>query len=100
MRIVEEDRRDQYTGKEKEQGELFHSAMDAFFEINLAGLPPQISPAGMSLATTDPAPTMAPSPIVTPFRIVEWAPIKTLGRMITGLRVTPEKSSGTMVRLR
>lgn len=37
----------------------------SLLRINLAGFPAQISNGGMSLVTTDEAPTIAPSPIVT-----------------------------------
>jgi hypothetical protein len=38
---------------------------------NTAGLPAQIWSAGMSRATTEPAPTTARSPMVTPLRMIE-----------------------------
>lgn len=41
----------------------------SLFLINLAGFPAQISNGGMSLVTTDDAPTIAPSPIVTDLQI-------------------------------
>src|SRR2546425_120489 len=49
-----------------------------------AGLPATMLPAGTSLVTTLPAPTMAPSPISTPHRIVEPEPIDALLRTIVG----------------
>nr|DAF45430.1 MAG TPA: hypothetical protein [Siphoviridae sp. ctBLh2] len=42
-----------------------------------AGTPPTIVSAGTSFVTTAPAATMALSPIVTPLRIVAWAPTQT-----------------------
>ncbi len=39
--------------------------------INLAGFPPHISYEGISFVTTEPAPTTAPSPIVTELQIME-----------------------------
>ncbi len=44
---------------------------------NRAGLPTTTAPAGTSLVTTLPAPTTAPSPMVTPGRTVQLAPIQT-----------------------
>ena len=41
----------------------------------LAGLPTTIEFGITSFVTTDPAPTIAPSPIVTPGKIVAFAPI-------------------------
>ena len=52
--------------------------------MNLAGLPAQISPAGMSLVTIEPAPIIAPSPIVTLLQIITPAPIKTCWPISTG----------------
>ncbi len=52
--------------------------------MNLAGLPAQISLGGMDFVTTEPAPTMEFSPIVTPFRMMECAPINTLSSICTG----------------
>src|SRR5262249_14122977 len=46
--------------------------------INLAGTPPTIAEATTSLATPAPAPTTAPSPMITPFRMVALAPTQTL----------------------
>src|SRR4051794_4150432 len=46
-----------------------HQSADAskpVIRISLAGTPPTIALAGTSLVTTAPAPTIAPSPIVTP----------------------------------
>ena len=40
------------------------------FPITFAGIPPTIDKAGTSLVTTAPAATTAPSPIVTPGRII------------------------------
>ena len=40
-----------------------------------AGLPTTVAWAGTSRTTTEPAPTIAPSPIVTPGRIVAFAPM-------------------------
>ena len=45
--------------------------------ILLAGLPPQVSPAGTSQITTEPAPTMASSPIVTPLQTMAFTPMTT-----------------------
>ena len=38
--------------------------------------------------TTDFAPTIAPSPIVTPFKIVQSNPIQTLSSIVIGLDFT------------
>ena len=43
--------------------------------MNRAGLPPHISPAGISLFTILPAPIIAPSPILTAFTIRVFIPI-------------------------
>ena len=37
-----------------------------------------------SLVTTEPAPTIAPSPIVTPFKIVAFIPIHAPSQILTG----------------
>lgn len=43
--------------------------------INLAGFPAQISLSGMFFVTTDPAPMTELLPMLTPFKIIEPAPI-------------------------
>src|SRR6266516_75755 len=52
--------------------------------IILAGFPATIVHGGTCLVTTLPAPTMAPSPIITPFRIIARVPIHALSAIITG----------------
>src|SRR5436309_16133963 len=42
--------------------------------IILAGTPTTVAPSGTSSVTTDPAPTIARAPIVTPGRITQWTP--------------------------
>ena len=54
------------------------------FLINLAGFPAQISPLGMDLVTTEPAPIMERAPIVTPFRIIVPAPMKQSSSKVIG----------------
>ena len=49
-----------------------------------AGLPATIVHGGTSFVTTEPAPTTAPSPIVTPFKIIQLKPIQTLLDIFTG----------------
>ena len=49
------------------------------------GFPAATTPAGMSRVTTEPAPMMLLSPIVTPGVIVTEPPIHTLLPMVTGL---------------
>ena len=52
-------------------------------QSGLAGTPATVMPAGTSLVTTAPAPTMAPAPIETPGRTVApaasqaWSPMRT-----------------------
>jgi len=60
----------------------FHSLL-----ISLAGMPPTTVFASTSLVTTEPAPTMAFSPTVTPGRMVAPAPIQQLRFSTTGLQV-------------
>jgi len=50
----------------------------------LAGLPATMALDGTSLVSTEFAPTIAPSPIVTPGRIVALSPIHTLLFITTG----------------
>lgn len=45
--------------------------------IFLAGTPAQISKSGIDFVTTAPAPTTAPSPILTPFRTTTFTPSQT-----------------------
>ena len=47
----------------------------SLFLINLTGFPAQISKGGTSFVTTDEAPTIAPSPIVTGLHIIVFAPM-------------------------
>lgn len=51
--------------------------------MKCAGFPAHISPAGISLVTTLPAPTTAPSPISTAFTIRVLTPIKQFLPIIT-----------------
>ena len=53
--------------------------------MNLAGLPPQISPDGISLDTTLPAPIIAFSPIFTPFSMILLVPMNAYAPIWTGL---------------
>ena len=53
--------------------------------ITFAGRPPTIALAGTSLVTTAPATTMALSPMVTPCRVVTFAPSHTFLPMCIGL---------------
>lgn len=48
-----------------------------FSRITFAGLPNARQRGGISLVTKEPAPIMAPSPIVTPFNIMTFSPIQT-----------------------
>ena len=50
----------------------------------LAGLPPTNEYGGTLLVTTLPAATIVPSPTVTPFKIIAFAPIHTLSSITTG----------------
>lgn len=54
------------------------------FFITLAGLPTATQYGGISLVTIEPAPTTAPSPIVTPERTMTLSAIQTLFPMTTG----------------
>lgn len=67
--------------------------------IGLAGTPPLMVFGATSLVTTDPAATIAPSPMRTPGTIVEFAPTHTRGPITTGFgssrsHVQPVESSG------
>ena len=53
--------------------------------ITLAGFPTATAPAGMSLTTTDPAPTTASSPMVTPGQTITPPPSQTLLPIVMGL---------------
>ena len=53
--------------------------------MNFAGFPATMLYAGTSELTTDPAPTILPLPILTPFKIIERAPINTSSSISTGL---------------
>ena len=64
--------------------------------IVFAGLPAAIVYAGTSFVTTALAAMMAPSPIVTPGRIVALSPIHTLSPMTTGPLDTRWRSIGAM----
>ena len=52
--------------------------------ITLQGLPTAITFDGISLTTTDPAPMVTLSPIVTPGKIVTLPPIHTFFPIVTG----------------
>lgn len=58
-----------------------------------AGVPPAIARGGTFLVTTAPAATIAPSPMVTPLRMVARAPIQTLSPMMTGALMTRPTTS-------
>ena len=49
-----------------------------------AGTPPTVAPGGTSRVTTAPAPTVAPSPIVTPPSTTARWPRNTPSPMVTG----------------
>lgn len=53
--------------------------------ITLAGLPATIVQGGTSFVTTEPSPTTDPSPIVTPLRTIDLAPIQTPVEIVIGL---------------
>lgn len=57
----------------------------SIYLMTLAGTPPTIAYAGTSLVTTDPAPMIALSPIVTPERSVAFAPTHTFFPNTIGL---------------
>jgi hypothetical protein len=56
--------------------------------IFFAGLPAQTSFGGTDFVTTEEAPIIEFSPMVMPFNIVVWAPIKTLSSITIGLVTT------------
>ena len=58
----------------------YYSSISSFF-TTLAGLPATTVHGGTSFVTTEPAPTIAPSPIVTPFSIIAFIPIQALSLM-------------------
>src|SRR5665647_1439990 len=62
--------------------------------IGRAGIPAQIMFAGRSRVTTDPAPTMQPSPIVTPAVTTALAPIQTPSRITTSRSFLGWKAGG------
>ena len=53
--------------------------------MNFAGTPPQMQYGGIDLATTAPAATVVPRPIVTPERNVTLQPIHTSSSTMTSL---------------
>jgi len=53
----------------------------------MQGLPTAITPTGISLFTTLPAPIMLPFPIVTPPHTVALAPIHTSSSIVIGFEV-------------
>ena len=55
------------------------------FRSTRQGFPTATTPAGMSFVTTEPAPMTASSPMVTPGRIVTFAPIQTRFPIAMGL---------------
>jgi len=57
-----------------------------------AGLPATIVHGGTSLVTILPAPTTAPSPIVTPFKTIARTPIHALFEILTGAVATVDQS--------
>src|SRR5439155_19702867 len=72
---------------------LGHVAHRAGPRVSALG-PVTTAPAGTSRVTTAQAPTMAPSPILTPFRIVALAPIQTPSPMRTGRLSRSRPGSG------
>lgn len=56
----------------------------------LAGFPATTEKSGTSFVTTLPAPTMAPFPIVTSFRMMALKPIQASSPMCTGFETTSE----------
>ncbi len=54
-----------------------------------AGMPATIAFGGTSFVTTAPAPTIAPSPMVTPGRITDFAPSQTSAPIVTGAERLP-----------
>ena len=61
-----------------------------------AGFPATIAKGGTSLVTTAPAATIAPRPILTPFKTVDLKPIQTSSSITTGRVVTDSKLAGTL----
>lgn len=53
-----------------------HLSCSSISRTTFAGFPATTCQGGTSRVTTEPAPTIAPSPIVTPFRMIERAPIQ------------------------
>jgi hypothetical protein len=56
--------------------------------MKLAGFPAQISFSGIDFVTTLPAPIIELLPIVTPFNIIELAPMNTYSPILMGLVFT------------
>ena len=52
--------------------------------MGLQGFPAAMQSEGMSFGTTLPAPMMERAPIVTPLRIMHFAPIQTSSSMVIG----------------
>ena len=66
-------------------GEGSHSSLfTVIFFTTLQGLPAAMQFEGISLTTTEPAPMVTLSPMVTPGRMVTLPPIHTLSPMVTG----------------
>ena len=62
---------------------------DFNFLITLQGLPAAIQSVGMLLVTILPAPMILLAPIVTPFRIMQWAPIQASSSIVIGVDLVP-----------
>lgn len=56
-----------------------------------AGFPATIIHGGTSFVTTEPAPTIAPSPMITPFSMIELNPIHALSQIFTGAQCTDDQ---------
>ena len=74
---------------------LFIVCHKSIIFITFAGTPPTIALAGTSLVTTAPAATMALSPMVTPCRMVTFAPSHTFLPMCIGLAIIPARCAGS-----
>ena len=65
---------------------MYYSSVLTFL-MNLAGIPATMEHSSTSFVTTAPAAMIAPSPIVTPGKIVAFEPIQTLFPIFIGAAI-------------
>lgn len=65
--------------------------------MTLQGFPPAMTSGGIFFITTEPAAIILLSPIVTPFRIIQFVPINTSFPILTGEVFPLERYSGILL---